>query len=55
MLAAAEKAFRRQIGDALTSAGVAVAATGDIVAIETGIDAPALREVAAHHDKVRAA
>ena len=55
VLAASDKALRRQIGDALTSAGIAVAATGDVVAVETGIDAPVLREVAAHHDTVRAA
>ncbi len=55
VLAAADKAFRRQIGDALTSAGFAVIATRDVVAVETGIDAPVLREVTAHHDKARAA
>ena len=52
VLAAADTAFRRQVGDALTSAGVAITATRDVAAIETGIDAPVLRDLAAHHDKV---
>ena len=55
MLAAADKALRRQVGDALTSAGFAVTATGDVAATETGIEAPVLRDVAAPHDRVRAA
>ena len=55
MLAAADTAFRRQVADALTSAGVAVTATRDVAAVETGIEAPVLRDLAAHHDKAHAA
>ena len=53
--AAADTAFRRQVGDALTSAGFAVTATRDVAGVETGIDAPVLRDLAARHDKVHAA
>ena len=55
VLAAADTAFRRQVGDALTSAGVAVTATRDVAAAETGIEAPVLRDVTSHHDKAHAA
>ena len=55
VLAAADTAFRRQVGDALTSAGFAVTATRDVAGVETGIDAPVLRDLAARHDKVHAA
>jgi len=55
VLAAADTAFRRQVADALTSAGVAVTATRDVAAVETGLEAPVLRDLAAHHDKAHAA
>ena len=55
VLGAADTAFRRQIGDALTSAGVGVTATREVAAVETGIEAPVLRDLASHHDKAHAA
>jgi 1-acyl-sn-glycerol-3-phosphate acyltransferase len=55
VLAAADTAFRRQVGDALTSARVAVTATRDLAAVETGIEAPVLRDLVSHHDKAHAA
>ncbi|HZB75844.1 MAG TPA: lysophospholipid acyltransferase family protein [Solirubrobacteraceae bacterium] len=55
LLAAADAAFRRQVGDALTSAGFAVAATAEVAAVETGIEGPMLRDLATQRDKAHAA
>jgi 1-acyl-sn-glycerol-3-phosphate acyltransferase len=55
VLAAADAAFRRQVSDALSSAGFAVRATADVAATETGIEAPVLRDLATQRDRVRAA